>query len=194
MSTILIPQRRGALRVLLLVSLLFPVAMLVALGPVELHFGSPLAGLTTLLQLLSRAIPVAGGLYAAAIVQRLLRDPRPRLAIDDIGVRSVWIRDGVLAWRDIAEASVRYEEDDVTRMELLCVRLRRPSDAATRFEPLPGLLGAHARRRVSRTGVIEINVVGSGHTPEELAALINDRVRPRTHAPAPNGAHAGASR
>ncbi|HMS02009.1 MAG TPA: hypothetical protein PKE51_03505 [Gemmatimonadaceae bacterium] len=194
MSTILIPQRRGVLWVLLLVTLALPIAMIVSFGPLVLSLDTPLDMLATGLDLLTRLMPLAIGLYAAFFVFRQLQDPRPLLAIDDLGIRSRSIRDGVLAWRDIAEATVRYETDDATRLELLCLRLRRPSDAATRFDPPHGPLAGSIRRRVARTGLIEINVVWSGHPPEELAAMINARVQ-RTSSPRPlDAAGSGGSR
>lgn len=176
MSSVRIPQRRGVQLVLLGVVLTLPFLMLWLLGPVAWRLDSTTAAITTLMLLAVRIIPVLGAIACIPVLVRLLRDPRPLLAIDDDGVRSIWIRDGVLAWRDIEEATVRREHDDVLQEDVLCLALRAPARAERRLDPLPGPFGWYARRRVARTGQIEINVFNSREDAEALAQLVNSRV------------------
>lgn len=150
MSSIQIPQRRTVLQVMLAVVCILPVTLLVLLGFPPLQFDTPIATVATTLVVFSRVFLLLAGGYAAWIIVRQLRDPRPLLVIDDLGVHSLFIRDGLLAWRDIAGAEAEHIVDEDTHAAMVRIRLRDGLRAVERLDPLPGPIGWFARRDAAR--------------------------------------------
>lgn len=177
MKPIEIQPRRNVLRVVLVVVTVVPLILLWVLGPIPERVDGVISVGLVALHLISRLIPVVAGLYVGRVIIRILRDPRPYLAIDDGGVRGQGIR-GVLPWSEISGAHVRtVQSSEGADTEALCFELHDPSRVLEWLDALPGLLGWFSRRQAVASGCIEVNLGSTGADARAMAGMVSSRAR-----------------